>query len=87
MRKLRIEKNLTPTEMASMLGFKSHVSIIRMEEGLQTFPSKIIYLLCCIFNVTPNEFFPPVKNAAVVKQQKEVIVKPKIFKVKGLPKI
>jgi transcriptional regulator with XRE-family HTH domain len=86
-KKLRDKKELTPTELAKILGYKSHVSVLRMEQGKQSFVPKVIYLLCSVYNVTPNDLFPPVKNTKIIKQKREVIIKPKILKVEGLPKI
>lgn len=86
-KRLRKESGLTPTELAKLLGFKSHVSILNMENKKQSFTPKTIYLLCSVFNIQPNELFPAIKNTTIVKQKREIIVKPKIFKVTGLPKI
>lgn len=86
-KQFRQEKNLSTIEMAKLLGMKSHVSVTRMEQGQQSFTTKTIYLACSIFDKTPNDIFPSVKKANVIKQKREVVIKPKIFKVSGLPKV
>lgn len=86
-KRLREVKKLTGKELSDMLGLKSHVSVTRMEQGKQSFTTSNIYLLCSIFNVTPNDLFPPIKNATIVKQKRKVTVVPKIFTVSNLPQI
>lgn len=85
--KLRTEKKLTQDELAKMLGLKTRISVVNMEQGKQSFTTKTIYLLCCIFNLTPNDLFPTVVNAEIIKRKKKVIVEEAEFSVKGLPKI
>lgn len=87
--KLRTEKQLTQDELAKMLGLKTRISVVNMEQGKQSFTTKTIYLLCCVFNITPNDLFPPIKNATVLKKRKVRIVKveDRYFSVKGLPKV
>ena len=86
--RLRKDRNLTQKELASMLGL-SRVAVVYMEIGRQSFSTKTIYLLCCIFNISPSELFPPVKNVKIVKIKKQVIkvIKEGKFSVKGLPKV
>lgn len=86
-KKMRKEKKLTPTELSMLLNFKSHVSILRMEQGKQSFSATSLYMLCCIFNITPNSLFPKIRNAKIVKQERQVFIKPKVFKVSGLPTV
>lgn len=61
LKKLRKEKKLTHDELAMSLGFKARQSIIYLEQGKQSFTAKTIYMICCVFNITPNELFPPIK--------------------------
>lgn len=89
-RKYRLAKNITQEELAEMLGL-TRVSVVNMEKGKQSFTVKSLYLLCCIFKITPTDLFPEVKKASIKKIRSERVVvvykrKPK-FKITNIPKI
>lgn len=87
---LRKAKELTQEEVAGVLGV-SRESIANKEMGRQGFTAKDIYLLCSIFNCTPNDLFPAIKFANVKKQKRKVIISrqeiKKEFVISGVPKI
>lgn len=87
--KFRKETELTQGEIAELLGFKSRISVVNMEQGKQSFMPSTIYLLSCIFNKQVSDFFPPVKNVSITKVKKKVttIVIEPVFKVSKMPKI
>lgn len=80
---LRKEGGLTQDELATLMQFNSRISIVNMEQGKQSFTVKSVYLLCCIFNITPNELFPPVQKARITYK----VTKKSILKVVNVPKL
>jgi len=90
LRSLRNSAGITQEELAVMLGFKTRVSIVNLERGIQSFTTRTIYLVCCIFNVTPTDLFPEIKPVTIRKIgeiKQTVIVKKGKHKISKLPKI
>ncbi len=87
-RKYRKDKGLTQQEMADMLDL-SRASIVNIESGRQSFTTRNIYLMACIFNCPVSDLFPEVMPATIEKTKKRVVktVVEHRFKATGLPKV
>jgi DNA-binding XRE family transcriptional regulator len=85
----RKETDLSQGDIAHMLGL-SRISVVNMEGHRQSFTTKSLYMLACIFHKEVGDFFPPVEPLEIEKVKKKVVVERKIikpvFKVKKLPK-
>ncbi len=56
LKKLRVSKNITTTDLASMVGL-SQAQISRLENGKQGFRSRTLMRLCEVLGVTPSHFY------------------------------
>ncbi len=54
-KKLRLRANLTQAELAEQLGYKTHVSIVRIENGQSDLPITMIPRLCSVLKCKPEE--------------------------------
>ena len=53
--KLRLRANLTQKELAEAIGYKSHVSIVKIENGNCDLPITMIPRLCSVLKCKPEE--------------------------------
>ena len=53
--KLRLRANLTQKELAEAIGYKSHVSIVKIENGNCDLPITMIPRLCAVLKCKPEE--------------------------------
>lgn len=58
LKKLRKEHAMTRAEVATYLGMNVQY-LAQIEQGIHGLTRDNIYYLSCLFNVSPNEFFPP----------------------------
>jgi transcriptional regulator with XRE-family HTH domain len=82
LKEFRKSQNLRQEDIAQILGI-TRVGYANIEGGKQHITADKIYVLCCVFNVEPNNFYPPiervepkVKKVKVVKVKYKTVYKP-----------
>lgn len=77
----REQKNITQKELAEALN-TTQQSIARYENGERKADQNILFAMADFFNVSINEFFPPIKTEA--SQKEKYILLKETLKEKGL---
>jgi len=58
---------LTQVDLALFLGI-SRTSMINIEAGKHRLSCSNVWMLCCAFSCTPNDLYPPTKNASISEE-------------------
>lgn len=58
----RIRANLTQTELATVMGYKSYSSISKIESGVRDLPLSSVYALAKALMCNPADFFNPIQD-------------------------
>jgi len=66
LRRIRKERGLSIREIANFFGV-GYVYVATIERGKMPLTKERIYELSCLFNVSPAEFFPPLKSVTCIE--------------------
>lgn len=78
---IRTKNGFTQLQLAELLGV-NRVSICNIERGIHSLTISHIYLVCCIFNVSPVDLLPKIVPAKL----KTKVVRVRVTKVINLMK-
>jgi DNA-binding XRE family transcriptional regulator len=74
-KELRLSKNYKQQDFGDMIAL-SRTSVMNIESGRHLPTPETLYVICCVFDITPNDLFPPIKKANIKRQKvKRVVVK------------
>lgn len=82
----RREKGLTQEEVAEFLNL-SRASITNTEAGRHMPVFEDMYKLCCLYDIQPNDLFPPIKKYEIeeVNETYTITKTKKIYKINPHP--
>ena len=77
----RESKGIKQEELGVLLDL-SRVSVLNMENGRHRVSVDNLFFLCGIFKCQVSDLFPPIDSVNFIFQEKEIMVKKKVRKIK-----